>query len=282
MFGHHWPLGAVTIAVDDPLTVVNPDYSTDVVSVVGGGVFADGFEVDLAFGVWPGHVITATGGGITKTLNVPHIEVTDVDVALDTVSGIAPPGAAVWTNVRGSCGLELGGRDAWADDFGRWKADYSVPGAEWEPETVDIRPGMEGLAGIGDDDYDWSYWVWRLPLPPYDWEGFFSPVDNPDVVNRGKAGQTYAVKFRLLDSDGAVVTTTCSVTDIRYQVVEGFTSIDGTDTVETTASGAAGLRYDPETQKFVYNWKTPSEPGNYVLIVELDDGTRHEAFFTLR
>jgi len=41
MFGHHWPLGTVSIVVDDPSTGVNPDYSTDVESVVGGGVFAE-------------------------------------------------------------------------------------------------------------------------------------------------------------------------------------------------------------------------------------------------
>ena len=282
MFGHHWPLGTVSIVVDDPSTGVNPDYSTDVESVVGGGVFADGFEVDFAkvdpaFGVWPGDVITATGGGYEKTLIVPNIRVTDVDVAADTVSGIAPPLASLWTTAG-----PLGARTVLADESGLWTVDWSVPGQYPDEVIVDIAPGMEGVAGIGDDDHDWLFWVWRLPLPAYGWEGFFWPVDNPDVVNRGKAGQTYPIRFRLLDVDGAAVSTTSSVTEIRYTAVEGFTSVDRTDTLETTASGAAGLRYDPETQQFIYNWRTPSQTGNYVLTVQLEDGTEHEAFFTLR
>ena len=276
MFGPNWPLGDVEIAVAYPAAPAK-NYSIIVQSVVGGGVFADGFEVDLEPGVEPGDVITATGGGYEKTLIVPNIRVTDVDVAAGTVSGIAPPLASVWTTAG-----PLGARSVLADESGLWTVDWSVPGQYPDEVIVDLVPGMEGVAGIGDDDYDWLYWVWRLPLPAYGWEGFFAPVDNPDVVNSGKAGRTYSVKFRMLDIDGAVVTTTSSVTDIRYQVVEGFASSDRTDTLETTASASAGLRYDQETQQFLYAWKTPRETGSYVLIVELDDGTTHEAFFTLR
>ena len=277
MFGPNWPLGDVEIAVAYPATPAK-NYSTIVQSVVDGGVFADGFEVDLEPGVGPGDVITATGGGYEKTLIVPNLRVTDVDVASDRVSGIAPPLASVWTTAGPS-----GVRSVLADESGLWMADYSVPGRYPDEQViVDIVPGMEGVAGIGDDDYDHLYWVWRLPLPAYGWEGFFAPVDNPDVVNSGKAGRTYSVKFRLLDIDGAVVTTTSSVTDIRYQMVEGFASSDRTDALETTASASAGLLYDQETQQFVYSWKTPRDTGNYVLTVELDDGTTHEAFFTLR
>jgi hypothetical protein len=100
-------------------------------------------------------------------------------------------------------------------------------------------------------------------------------------VNTGKAGQTYPVKFRFADASGSTITDTAAVTNIRYQPVTcGSFTGDPIDALETTATGGTVLRNEGGT--FIYNWTAPRTAGCYVLYVTLDDGTTHQANFSLR
>jgi len=56
---------------------------------------------------------------------------------------------------------------------------------------------------------------------------------------------------------------------------------DPNDALETTSAGGAGVSFDPATNQFVYNWRTPSTKGCYELFVTLNDGTVHRADFNL-
>ena len=118
---------------------------------------------------------------------------------------------------------------------------------------------------------------------PYTFGFFRPPVDNPPVVNTGRAGRTYPIKFRIFDAAGNYVTSLSAVTSIKYKAVScGVFAGDPSDALETTAAGATELRYDPVENQFVYNWKTPANAGCYELFVTLADGGVHSANFNLR
>ncbi|WP_199907484.1 PxKF domain-containing protein [Nocardioides terrigena] len=105
-------------------------------------------------------------------------------------------------------------------------------------------------------------------------------MDGPPVVNNGKAGRTYAVKWHIVDADGNEVTSLAAVASIRYKVVScGTFSGDPADALETTATGNTGLRYDG---RYIYNWASPSQAGCYELFVTLTDGGIHSASFNLK
>ena len=115
----------------------------------------------------------------------------------------------------------------------------------------------------------------------YSFGGFRQPVDNPPIVNTGRAGRTYPIKFQVRDQDGALVTSLAVVTSIKHKPVAcGAFSGDPTDALETTATGGTSLRFEGE--QFIYNWQTPTTAGCYELFVTLADGSVHSANFSLR
>jgi CSLREA domain-containing protein len=121
----------------------------------------------------------------------------------------------------------------------------------------------------------------------YGFGGFFSPVDNPDVLNRAKAGSSIPVKFSLGGDMGLGIFATG--TDANNNTFNYPTSsamrCDSTDRLdaieETVTAGGGGLSYDPSLDRYTYVWKTSKAWAGTCrqLVVKLDDGTYHRANF---
>jgi probable HAF family extracellular repeat protein len=116
----------------------------------------------------------------------------------------------------------------------------------------------------------------------YDFDGFFNPVNNPDVLNRARAGSAIPVKFSLGGDQGL---------DIFAGPDEGSSvprsgsipcgSTDPVDAVEqTVTANSSGLTYDPATDLYTYVWKIQKNwTGCRQLVVKLADGREYRANF---
>ena len=126
-----------------------------------------------------------------------------------------------------------------------------------------------------DSNPDWQ--------PPYNFSGFFPPVDNPGpgptfVFNKVKAGSAIPVKFSLSGNQGLDIFATGYPKSERVDC----TTIGSLDAVEeTVTAGGSSLSYDATTDQYIYAWKTNKDWAGTCrkLIVRLTDSTDHVAYF---
>jgi hypothetical protein len=115
--------------------------------------------------------------------------------------------------------------------------------------------------------------------------GFYQPVDMSSVAelvyNTIKNGSTVPLKFEVF-AGPTELTTTNSVESLTYAQTKCDAKA-ATDEVETVATGGTSLRYDATAGQFVYNWKTPTTPGNcYRVTVTTQDRSTLVAYFKLK
>ena len=163
---------------------------------------------------------------------------------------------------------------AWdLDDNGTFEtpgqsATFSAAGLV-APDSRTIRVQVSDGSATGTDTATVNV-IW-------DFSGFFSPVDNPPIVNTVKAGSSVPVRFSLGGDQGLDVLAAGSPVSTAYSCEAGTPS----DVLEETATtGSHGLTYDASTDSYTYVWKTvKSWSGCRRLVVTLTDGTVHEALF---
>jgi hypothetical protein len=115
----------------------------------------------------------------------------------------------------------------------------------------------------------------------YDFTGFFSPIANAPASNDTAAGSTVPVKFNLGNNYGP---------DIFAAGFPASRQIDCNTKAPlgalepTEAPGNSSLRHDISVGGYSFNWKTDKSYAGTCreLVVQLNDGTPHSAFFNFR
>lgn len=91
-----------------------------------------------------------------------------------------------------------------------------------------------------------------------DFIGFSSPVNNPDWINKMKAGQAVPFKWRLIDANGDPISTlTSSQLSMTVSGVSCAAAGSQTDAVEELAAGSSGLQNLGDGY-YQVNWKSLS------------------------
>ena len=152
IFGVDWrPGDAVTVTVDDPSNGIGVDF-TDTKTVDPSGMVTFYGLNGLQLGT--GMHVAMNDGVVFKTHTVISLQVTDVDVDTDIVSGTGEVGANVSVQHCEYYGC-LWRRWTTVQPDGTWQVNFSVigPGQD-ENEILDIVPGTNGEALYPDDDAD--------------------------------------------------------------------------------------------------------------------------------
>jgi hypothetical protein len=160
---------------------------------------------------------------------------------------------------------------------------YVFTAADFDEALSGVAPGDSlGLKPTGGATFLTLTAVDCSTSSGYTFNGFFAPVDNAPIVNVGRAGYTYPVKFSLTDASGAPVSDLGAIEDVQVQRKKCAAICNlPTDRLETSVTGGTSLRYDAATGRFVFKWKTPAR-GCYKLTVVLADGQSFPALFRLR
>ena len=111
-----------------------------------------------------------------------------------------------------------------------------------------------------------------------DFQGFTSPVDNPNVLNVVNSGQAVPLKWRLVRPDGSPYTTltAASLTVSSLACSAGSTP----DQLEEVAPGGSGEQ-NLGNGYYQLNWKTPKTYANSCKALHLDlgEGVTRNAYF---
>ena len=123
--------------------------------------------------------------------------------------------------------------------------------------------------------------VRTVEVLPYNFTGFFAPIDNQPVFNEMKAGQAAPVKFSLGGNQGLNIFAANSPSSVQISCAGGdpIAAVE-----ETETAGQSSLSYDPTTDRYKYTWKTENSWKNTCrqLNVTLRDGTVHTAKFKFK
>ena len=123
--------------------------------------------------------------------------------------------------------------------------------------------------------------VRTVEVLPYNFTGFFAPIDNPPTFNEMKAGQAAPVKFSLGGNQGLNIFAAGSPSSVQISCASGDPILP---VEETETAGQSSLSYDAATDRYKYTWKTESSWKNTCrqLTVTLRDGTVHTAKFKFK
>jgi Tol biopolymer transport system component len=114
----------------------------------------------------------------------------------------------------------------------------------------------------------------------YDFDGFFSPVDDPPIFNTVKAGRAIPVTFSLGGDQGLDIFADGYP---RSGKIPADPNAPLDDIEQNETAGESSLSYDSTTDRYTYVWKTDKAwfGQSRQLVLKLDDGSEREANFEL-
>jgi len=123
--------------------------------------------------------------------------------------------------------------------------------------------------------------VRTVQVSPYNFTGFFAPIDNPPAFNEMKAGQAAPVKFSLGGDQGLNIFAAGSPSSVQIACDNGAPILP---VEQTETAGQSSLSYDATSDQYKYTWKTENAWKNTCrqLTVTLRDGTVHIAYFKFK
>jgi uncharacterized repeat protein (TIGR01451 family) len=123
--------------------------------------------------------------------------------------------------------------------------------------------------------------VRTVEVLPYNFTGFFAPIDNLPIVNEMKGGAAAPVKFSLGGNQGLNILAAGSPNSVQINCSTGDPIAD---VEETETAGESSLSYDAGSDRYKYVWKTEKAWKNTCrqLNVVLRDGTVHSAKFKFK
>ena len=121
----------------------------------------------------------------------------------------------------------------------------------------------------------------ELPLPGYNFSGFFQPVDNLPTLNLATAGSAIPVKFSLGGDHGLAI---FAAGYPASSPIACDASEPGSEITETVTAGGSSLSYDASMDQYSYIWKTNKawKGTCRMLVVGFSDGTQHFAKFRFK
>lgn len=149
------------------------------------------------------------------------------------------------------------------------------------PDLSIFPPGVTTVTVTATDDSGNVSTATQDVAVTFNCTEFEEPVESPPVVNTGKAGRTYPMKWRCSDGGGGFIADLGIVQSTQYTQVscsEPGTAIE--NPMDADDAGDSGLRVASDG-RYIYGWKTPRTSGCYVLAVGLIDGTELTARFEL-
>ncbi len=123
--------------------------------------------------------------------------------------------------------------------------------------------------------------VRTVQVLPYNFTGFFSPIDNLPTVNQVNSGQSIPIKFSLGGNQGMNIFAAGSPSSVQ---INCNTNDPISEVEEIETPGSSGLTYDAGSNQYKYVWKTEKSWKNTcrLLTVTLRDGTVHTAKFKFK
>lgn len=112
----------------------------------------------------------------------------------------------------------------------------------------------------------------------YNFNGFFSPVENLPAFNIVNSGQSVPVKFSLGGFKGMDI---FAAANPMYEMVACSTGVLDNSVAPALNPGGSSLSYDPTTDQYNFVWKTQKAwKGTCMqLVILLNDGTTHRLNF---
>ena len=153
------------------------------------------------------------------------------------------------------------------------------PAASPDPcvlSRVGAPPGDVEVTVLSSHASNWNFGVGT----PYDFDGFFAPVNAAPTLNEVGAGRTIPVKFSLNGDQGLDVLA-AGYPKSDAVACDADARVDG---IESTASpGSTSLSYDAGADRYTYLWQTDrSWSGCRQLVLKLTDGSKQRANFKFR